>query len=162
MCKITSLSTRFFIESSFKLHHRVARPIIATYKWKCRRKKHKISLWPHSTNVNKGSLRHSALCIWRLIFLLCSFVHDFSPHSKYFFNWYSGGVESNWVHSALRPPIGVLCQPRVIMLMEKLVEWLTGETEVLGENLPQCRFVHHKPHMLAGREPGPPPWEASD
>jgi hypothetical protein len=22
------------------------------------------------------------------------------------------------------------------------------ETEVLGENLPQCRFVHHKPHML--------------
>jgi hypothetical protein len=42
------------------------------------------------------------------------------------------------------------------MLMEKLVEWLAGETEVLGENLPQYRFVHHKPHMLPGREPGPP------
>jgi hypothetical protein len=57
-------------------------------------------------------------------------------------------VESNWVHSALRPPIGLLCQPRVIMMMEKLVEWwLTGETEVLGKNLPQCRFVHQKPHM---------------
>jgi hypothetical protein len=39
-----------------------------------------------------------------------------------FFNWYSGGVESNWVHSALRSPIGLLCQPRVIMMMEKLVE----------------------------------------
>jgi hypothetical protein len=22
-----------------------------------------------------------------------------------FFNWYSGGMESNWVHSALRPPM---------------------------------------------------------
>jgi hypothetical protein len=29
-------------------------------------------------------------------------------------------------------------------------------TEVLGENLPQCRLVHHKPHVLPGREPGPP------
>jgi hypothetical protein len=32
------------------------------------------------------------------------------------------GVESNWVHSALRPPIGLLCQPRAIMVMENLVE----------------------------------------
>jgi hypothetical protein len=30
-----------------------------------------------------------------------------------------GGVEPNWAHSALRPPIGLLCQSRV---MEKLVE----------------------------------------
>jgi hypothetical protein len=33
------------------------------------------------------------------------------------------------------------------MMMEKLVERLAGETEALGENLPQCYFVHHKPHM---------------
>jgi hypothetical protein len=71
------------------------------------------------------------------------------------------GVESNWVHSALRPPIGLLCQPRVIIITEKLVVGLAGETEVLRENLPQCRF-HHKPHMVPGREPGPSRWEASD
>jgi hypothetical protein len=48
------------------------------------------------------------------------------------------------------------------MILEKLVELMARETEVLGENLPQCRFVHHKPYMLPGREPGPPRWEASD
>jgi hypothetical protein len=60
------------------------------------------------------------------------------------------GVDSNWVHSALRPPIAVLGQPRLIMMMEKLVERrLARELEVLGENLPQCHFVQHKPHMPA-------------
>jgi hypothetical protein len=65
------------------------------------------------------------------------------------------GVESNWVHSAL-------CPPWVIMMMEKLVELLAREIEVLRENLSQCHFVHHKPHMLPRREPGPPWWEASN
>jgi hypothetical protein len=57
---------------------------------------------------------------------------------------------------------GLLCQARVITIMEQLVEWLSEETEVLGENLPKWRFVHHKPHMLREHEPGPPRWEASD
>jgi hypothetical protein len=36
----------------------------------------------------------------------------------------------------------------VIVIVEKLVEWrLAGETEVLGENLPQRHFVHHKSNM---------------
>jgi hypothetical protein len=54
---------------------------------------------------------------------------------------------------------GLLCQPRVDMIMEKLMESLAGKPEILGKNLPQCRFVHHKPHMMPGREPGPPRWE---
>jgi hypothetical protein len=56
---------------------------------------------------------------------------------------------------------GLLCQPQVIIMMEKMVEWLAGETKVLWDNLPQCCLVHHKPHMLPAREPGPPRLEAS-
>jgi hypothetical protein len=35
-----------------------------------------------------------------------------------------------------------------MMSVEQSVEWeLAWETEVLGENLPQWHFVHHKFHM---------------
>jgi hypothetical protein len=67
-----------------------------------------------------------------------------------------GGIK---VHSTLRPLNDLLSQPQVIMIMEKSVEWLAGETKVLGENLPQCHFVHYKPHMLPvceGRRGGKP------
>jgi hypothetical protein len=62
-------------------------------------------------------------------------------------------VESNWVHSALQPLIGLLCQPRVIT-MEKLVEWLVGETEVLGENLPRAALSTTNPTCCQGANPG--------
>jgi hypothetical protein len=66
--------------------------------------------------------------------------------------------------SARRPLNGLLYLPRVIMMLENLVEWrLAGETEILGENLPQRHSVHHKSHLTRpGREHGPPRWEASD
>jgi hypothetical protein len=43
----------------------------------------------------------------------------------------------------------LLYLPRmIVMMMENLVEWrLAGETEVLGENLPQRYFFHHKSHL---------------
>jgi hypothetical protein len=50
-----------------------------------------------------------------------------------------------------------------MVTVEELVEWrLTGEIEVLGENLPQRQFVHLKSHMTRpGFEPGPSRWEVS-
>jgi hypothetical protein len=50
-------------------------------------------------------------------------------------------VESNWVHLALQPLIGLLCQPQMIMMMEKLMECLAGETcpsAALSTTNPTC------------------------
>jgi hypothetical protein len=40
----------------------------------------------------------------------------------------------------------------MMVIVEQLVEWrLAGETEVLGENLLQCHFLHDKPQMTGPR-----------
>jgi hypothetical protein len=70
-----------------------------------------------------------------------------------------GGIESNLVHLALQPPIGLLCQFRVIMMMEKFVEWwLARKTKYSEKTCPSAAF---STTCLPGREPGQPQWEAS-
>jgi hypothetical protein len=60
-----------------------------------------------------------------------------------------------WV---LRPLLACCTSPgwEVMVIMKKLAEWrLVGETQVLGENLPQRHFAHHKSHMTyPGFNPG--------
>jgi hypothetical protein len=43
-------------------------------------------------------------------------------NTLFFLNSHSGGWSPNWVHSARRPLNGLLYLPRVIMMMENLVE----------------------------------------
>jgi hypothetical protein len=75
-----------------------------------------------------------------------------------FLGW--GETESTWNR---QPLFDQLYQPRMMDDGKQSVEWLAGDSKLLGENLPQCRFVHHKSHMIwPGLEPGPPQWEAND
>jgi hypothetical protein len=49
------------------------------------------------------------------------------------------------------------------LIVEQLVEWVARETEVLREDLPQCRFVRYKSHMTGPvLGPGPLQLDAGD
>jgi hypothetical protein len=82
----------------------------------------------------------------------------------FFLNSHSGWVESKLGPLGTSATEWPIVHAPVIMMMENLVEWrLAGESEVLGENLPQRHFVHHKSHLTrSGFEPRPPRWEARD
>jgi hypothetical protein len=56
-----------------------------------------------------------------------------------FLRW--GEAQSTWYVGQYL----VFCtSPGLMMSVGKSVEWAVSETEVIGEYLPQCRFVHHK------------------
>jgi hypothetical protein len=80
-----------------------------------------------------------------------------------FFNWYSGGVESNWVHSALRPPVRLLCQSQWLRWWRNLWndDW-QGKPKYSEKTCTSVALSTTDPQMLPGCEPGPPWWEASD
>jgi hypothetical protein len=63
-------------------------------------------------------------------------------------------VESNWVHSALRPPIDILYQPRVIMMIEKLVEWLAREPKYSEKTCPSAALSTTNPTCCPDTNPG--------
>jgi hypothetical protein len=61
----------------------------------------------------------------------------------FYFLW----VGWDWVHlvGTSANIFGLLYQPK--MSEEQSVDWLTEKAEVLGENLLQRHFVHHRSHM---------------
>jgi hypothetical protein len=64
----------------------------------------------------------------------------------------------------LRPVTGLLYQSRRMMVdgdCGAVGECLAGETEILGESLPQCRFVHKSRVTCPEPEPRSTRWEAA-
>jgi hypothetical protein len=76
-----------------------------------------------------------------------------SGFSLFFFLFGYRGLDSTVSPLGTAAITGLLYLPRVIVKMEKFVEWtiMAGETEVLLENLPRRHFAHHKSHL---QDPG--------
>jgi hypothetical protein len=67
----------------------------------------------------------------------------------------------DWVHLVRRPLTGLLYQPRMTD-DECGTVGISRGTEILGENLPHCYFIHHISHVTwPGLEPLLPLWETA-
>jgi hypothetical protein len=100
---------------------------------------------------------HRLVYLWAAAPIQISRLSGDMPHCSllktgYYFSSFRSMWSPNWVHSACRPLTGLLYLPRVIVRMENLVEWMAGETKVLGETLPRRHFVHHKSQLTRTRD----------
>jgi hypothetical protein len=104
--------------------------------------------------------RRNSIVVQGNISLPSSVRTEVRPH-VIFFNLHSGGWSPNWVHSAHRPLTGLLYLPRVIVKMESLVEWMTGETEhsektCADATLSTTNLTWPDPGLNPGRRGGKP------
>jgi hypothetical protein len=83
------------------------------------------------------------------------FSNILSSHTIRFFFKLIVGVETNWVHSVLRPPIGLLCQPRVIIMMDNLVndDW-QGKPKYSEKACPNVALSTTNPTCCPDSNPG--------
>jgi hypothetical protein len=84
---------------------------------------------------------------------------------KVTFLYLSMGLAWNWVHYYWSHLLTYITSPGWWLWWRSnwRNKWLTGEIEVVGENLPQCRSVHHRSNTTRPRlKPMPLRWEAGD
>jgi hypothetical protein len=114
-------------------------------------------LWRYSSDLHLPPHLKISTALSSLIHKVKGF-EDLGSASLFFY------LDYETIGTAATP--GLLCQPRVIMktIVESMIECrLAGETEVLGENLPQHHFCpSQNPTCPPGFEPGPPRWEAGN
>jgi hypothetical protein len=70
-------------------------------------------------------------------------------------------VESNWVHSALRPKMAYYASPGWLWCRNRRNDW-QGKPKYTEKYSLSAALSTINPYKLSGREPGPPRWEASE